>query len=106
MSEHTLLGPWIRRFLLEHVVAERNLARNTQHGYRDAFALLVLFVAKIQRKSVDRLAIDELSADLVRRFLADLESARGCKIATGSARPTRATLVLFMARRGGPPHLG
>ena len=26
----TLLGPWIRRFRLEHLVAERNLAHNTQ----------------------------------------------------------------------------
>ena len=86
MSDHTLLGPWIRRFLLEHVVAERNLARNTQHSYRDAFGLLIPFVAKIQKKPVDRLAIVDLSADLVRRFLADLESSRGCKIATRNQR--------------------
>jgi hypothetical protein len=36
MSDLTLLGPWVRRFLLEHLVAERNLARNTQVSYRDA----------------------------------------------------------------------
>jgi len=36
MSDRTLLGPWVRRFLLEHLVAERNLARNTQCSYRDA----------------------------------------------------------------------
>ena len=30
MGDQALLGPWIRRFLLEHLVAERNLARNTQ----------------------------------------------------------------------------
>ena len=35
MNNRTLLGPWIRRFLLEHLVAERNLARNTQASYRD-----------------------------------------------------------------------
>jgi hypothetical protein len=29
MSDYTLIGPWILRFLLEHIVAERNLARNT-----------------------------------------------------------------------------
>jgi len=29
MTEHALLGPWVRRFLLEHLVAERNLAANT-----------------------------------------------------------------------------
>ena len=86
MSEHTPLGPWIRRFLLEHIVAERNLARNTQHSYRDAFALFIPFVAKMQKKSIDRLAVVDLSADLVRRFLADLESSRGCKIATRNQR--------------------
>ena len=30
MFEKEPAGPWIRRFLLEHVIAERNLARNTQ----------------------------------------------------------------------------
>jgi integrase/recombinase XerD len=35
MRETTALGPWIRRFLLEHLVSERNLAMNTRHSYRD-----------------------------------------------------------------------
>ena len=38
MSESRTLGPWLRRFLAEHIVTERNLARNTQLSYRDAFA--------------------------------------------------------------------
>ena len=32
MTDPALLGPWARRFLLEHLVGERNLARNTQHS--------------------------------------------------------------------------
>jgi integrase/recombinase XerD len=86
MTDHTLLGPWIRRFLLDHVVAERNLARNTQHSYRDALRLLILFAAENQKKSVDRLAVVDLSADIVRQFLADIESSRGCKITTRNQR--------------------
>ena len=39
-----LLGTWIRRFLLEHLVAERNLAPNTQRSYRDTLVLLIPFV--------------------------------------------------------------
>jgi integrase/recombinase XerD len=35
MSDTTLLGGWVRRFLLEHLVGERNLSRNTQQSYRD-----------------------------------------------------------------------
>ena len=33
-------------FLLEHLVSERNLARNTQRSYRDTFCLLIPFAAE------------------------------------------------------------
>jgi len=45
MTDTSLLGPWVRRFLLEHLVGERNLARNTQQSYRDALRLLLPFSA-------------------------------------------------------------
>jgi site-specific recombinase XerD len=86
MNNEALLGPWVRRFLLEHVVAERNLARNTQHGYRDALCQLIPFVAKQSSKPIDRLAIVDISAECVRRFLADLEASRHCGIATRNQR--------------------
>ena len=35
MRNRDILGPWVRRFLLEHLVADRNLSRNTQVSYRD-----------------------------------------------------------------------
>ncbi len=57
MSSATLLGSWVRRFLLEHLVGERNLARNTQRSYRDTLALLIPFVAKKSAKVVDRLTV-------------------------------------------------
>jgi integrase/recombinase XerD len=41
MRDTSLLGPWIRRFLMEHMVNERNLARNTQWSYRDTLRLLL-----------------------------------------------------------------
>ena len=41
MRDSRNLGPWLRRFLVEYIVTERNLARNTQKSYRDTFALLV-----------------------------------------------------------------
>ena len=42
MNNKTALGSWIRRFLMEYLVGERNLARNTQWSYRDAVRLLVV----------------------------------------------------------------
>ena len=46
MRDASLLGPWVRRFLMEHLVGERNLARNTQRSYRDTLRLLLPDVAR------------------------------------------------------------
>ena len=54
MTNPYSLGPWLRRFLEEHLVSERNLARNTQLSYRDTLALLLPFVAGKARMPIDR----------------------------------------------------
>jgi integrase/recombinase XerD len=87
MSNKTdLLGAWIRRFLLEHLVVERNLSRNTQRSYRDAFAQLMPFVSQQAHTAVDRLAFDHLSPDRLRRFLSHLETERQCTMRTRNQR--------------------
>ncbi len=86
MTESSLLGPWVRRFLLEYLVRDLNLSINTQRSYRDMLALLLPYVADYLKKSVDRLTVDDLSADLVRQFLADLEDKRHCIAATRNQR--------------------
>ena len=55
MPELVTLGPWLRRFLVEHIVTERNLARNTRTSYRDTFSLLLPFVSRKLSKPVERL---------------------------------------------------
>jgi integrase/recombinase XerD len=86
MRDTSLLGPWIRRFLLEHLVGERNLARNTQRSYRDTLQLLLPATARRARKPIDRLAVTDVSADRVRQFLTDLADERGCGVATRNQR--------------------
>ena len=90
MSDVSLMGYWGCRFLLEHLVGERNLARNTQRSYRDTLTLLFPFMTGKLNRPVDRLTVLHVSADLVRLFLLDLEgvasvrnlnpkpAARGC----------------------------
>jgi len=105
MSDNTMLGPWIRRFLLEHLVHERNLARNTQRSYRDALALLVPFVGREAHTPVDRLAIVDVTADRVRQFLRELEETRRCSTATRNQRLAAIhALARFVAERS-PEHL-
>jgi len=86
MNKSTLLGPWLRRFLLEHLVTERNLSINTQRSYRDMLTLLLPFVTDKLSKSVDRLTIDDLSPEVVRQFLTHLEQQRACSVATRNQR--------------------
>lgn len=86
MPDTSLLGPWVRRFLMEHLVNDRNLARNTQQSYRDALRLLLPALARRARKPVDRLAVVDLSPQCLRQFLSDLEEKRGCAIATRNQR--------------------
>jgi site-specific recombinase XerD len=101
----SLLGPWVRRFLLEHLVGECNLARNTRLSYRDALSLLLPFVAKMLRKDVDRLAVTDVSAEVVRKFLAHLESARHCTVATRNQRLAAIhALASFLAEHS-PEHI-
>ena len=45
MTDKRALAPWIKRFLLEYLPADRNFARNTQHSYRDALRLFVIFAS-------------------------------------------------------------
>ena len=105
MNDLTLLGPWVRRFLLEHLVAERNLARNTQRSYRDALAMLIPFVADKLHQSVDRLTMINVSADLVRLFLTDLEQSRNCSIATRNQRLAAIHALARFVGEHSPEHI-
>jgi integrase/recombinase XerD len=86
MRDNNLIGPWVRRFLLEHLVTERNLARNTQVSYRDTLIILLPFISKAHHKAVDQLTIDDLSSSVVRSFLDYVEKERGCSGATRNLR--------------------
>ena len=86
MSKTSLLGPWVRRFLLEYLVSELNLARNTQRSYRDTLGLLLPFVARHARKEIDEISVMDVSPDAVRLFLRHLEESRKCAVSTRNQR--------------------
>jgi integrase/recombinase XerD len=86
MPDLVTLGPWLRRFLCEHIVTERNLARNTQKSYRDTFTLLLPFISRKLRKPADRLAVSDLTSQHVLQFLTHIEDERGCSIQTRNQR--------------------
>lgn len=86
MTDPILLGPWVRRFLLEYLVGERNLAPNTRSSYRDMLVLLLPYVSSLQKKPIERLTVVDLSPEVVRKFLNHLEQERLCSVATRNQR--------------------
>ena len=105
MRDETLLGPWVRRFLLEHLVAERNLSRNTRASYRDTLALLLPFASKHGDRAIDRMSIEDLTPSIVRKFLDHLEQDRHCSGVTRNQRlATIRSLARFIGMRS-PAHV-
>lgn len=105
MIDKNLLGPWIRRFLLEYLIAERNLARNTQVSYRDTLTLLLPFASKRAGVAIDKMVVTDISPAIVRQFLDHLERDRHC---TGVTRNQRLGTIHSLARFIGmrsPVHL-
>lgn len=86
MSDHHLIGPFVRRFLLEEVVADRNLSPNTQKSYRDTIRLLFVFTAERYSTDPTRLTVEQVDVDLVRSFLTHIEGERKNSVATRNQR--------------------
>jgi integrase/recombinase XerD len=105
MSKSGLLGLWVKRFLLDHLIEERNLSRNTQQSYRDTLALLMPYAAAEQSKPVDRIDVFDLSSDVLRGFLDHLEQNRRCSIRTRNQRLAAIhAMARFIAERS-PEHI-
>jgi len=87
MTERTsLLGHWVRKFLMEHVISERNLSINTRASYRDMLVMLLPYVAKQRNIDVDALSVTDATPEVVRAFLAYLEHDRKCCAASRNQR--------------------
>ena len=86
MAKNDFIGLWAQRFLVEYLIGERNLSLNTQASYRDTLVLLLPFLAKRKRITVDKLILSKVSADDVRVFLQYLEKDRECSVSTRNQR--------------------
>lgn len=86
MPSPPLIGPFVRRFLLEHVTADRNLSLHTRKSYRDCFRLLFEFLARQRGTDPTRVTVEQVDAGVVRAFLRDLKDRRGNSAATCNCR--------------------
>jgi integrase/recombinase XerD len=105
MRNRDLLGPWVRRFLLEHLVADRNLSRNTQVSYRDTLTLFLPFVSQRAAIAIDRLSVTDVTPERVRTFLQYLEDERHCGIVTRNQRLAAIRSLAYFIGAHAPEHL-
>lgn len=86
MTDTRQLSPWVRRFLLEYLISDRNLSVNTQKSYRDMLRLLLPFASALGGKAIDKLLVEDLSESCVRNFLCTLGDKRQCGASTRNQR--------------------
>ncbi|ECJ2934124.1 tyrosine-type recombinase/integrase [Salmonella enterica subsp. enterica] len=105
MNSKNLLGTWIRRFLLEYMVTERNLSHNTQVSYRDTLVQLLPFASELVKQPIDKMKVDDLSPSVIKSFLLNIENNRNCSIATRNLRLSAIHSLARFIGRYSPEHI-
>jgi integrase/recombinase XerD len=67
----------LQSYFTERLMAQRNASPHTISNYRDTFRLLIAFAHRTQKKPPTKLAMTDLDAPFVGRFLDHLEKERG-----------------------------
>ena len=93
------IAPLLKRFFSHYLPVQKGLSMNTLRAYRDAVKLLLCYVADNLGKSVDELAVEDLTESRVLGLLDQIEKARGCTTRTRNARlGAIRSLFAFIAR--------
>lgn len=80
------LSALLQSFFTERLLAQRRASSHTVASYRDCFRLLLGFASKRLSKEVSALALEELDAALISRFLDHLERERGNSVRSRNVR--------------------
>lgn len=96
---------WLRRFLEEYLVTERNLSNNTRKSYRDTFKQLLPFASKRLHVRTDNLRINHISSEIVKSYLGHVEEERNCTVATRNQRLAAIRTFAIYVSASCPEHL-
>jgi integrase/recombinase XerD len=80
------LAPMLEAFFTDRLQHQRNASPHTVAAYRDTFRLLLTFAKDDIRKAPSDLALTDLDAPFIVRFLAHLEKERRNAVSTRNAR--------------------
>src|SRR5690349_4230078 len=105
MKTTLYVGVWIKRFLLEYLISIRNLSKNTQISYRDTFRLLLPFAAKKKRRPIDKLLVEDITPEIIKAFLTELETGRNCLTSTRNQRLSAVHAFAKFVGQNSPEHV-
>jgi integrase/recombinase XerD len=64
-----LAGPLLQQYFTNYLIAQRRLSPQTLASYRDTFRLLLQFVQSELKIEPSQLAVEQLDAEIILRFL-------------------------------------
>lgn len=83
---HALIGPLLQEFFVRHLLTHRSVSPQTIDSYRDAFRLLLGFVAARLHIEPVALNVTDLGPDVILAFLDSLERERNNSARSRNAR--------------------
>ncbi|WP_158791490.1 tyrosine-type recombinase/integrase [Granulicella sp. L60] len=83
-----LAGPLLQQYFTNYLIAQRRLSPQTLASYRDTFRLLLQFVQSELKIEPAQLAIEQLDAEIILRFLDNLELQRKNSVVSRNLRLT------------------
>ena len=102
----TLAGPLLQRYFTDYLIAQRRVSPQTLASYRDTFRLLLQFVQSELKIEPSRLAVDQLDAEVILRFLDSLEQRRKNTVVSRNLRLTAIRSFFRMAALHNPECAG
>jgi len=82
-----LLANYLKRFFSHYLPVQKGLSVNTIYSYRDAIKLLLCYAADtLNKRSVDRLIVQDITEKVIVAFLDYLEQERNCSPRTRNVR--------------------
>ena len=106
MSPENKLPGLIEGFFSKRLVSQRNVSAHTIASYRDTFRLLFVFAQKELHRAPTLLALEDLSPELVGRFLDMIERERRNGARTRNLRLTAIRSFFRYAAMEAPEHAG
>jgi integrase/recombinase XerD len=98
------LAPTLQAFFTDRLIRQRQASPNTIAAYRDAFKLLLAFVAQHSGKAPSQLDVADLDAETIASFLDHLEHDRHNSVSTRNARLAAIRSLFRFAALRHPEH--